>query len=314
MIQNDYNDTIKERRKIKMITNNYFAKNIVPTVIKENEPKKVTFKEEKCPGYYNLIRIDGSRQIRNKKPPDSNYILTNYDFNEAVKYDDRNFWRILYIVLLYRESILHTFIFRSPLEIKSLLISLYILSYAGDFTVNALFYSVNKISDRYHYQGNNLFLFSIVNNLTVSLCSSLFSFLLRIVMKKLINSNKAIESVIRENEKELKRTKSTVTREQNYEILNKIVAILNKLKIKIVIFIITEFVLMLVFTYYVTAFCSVYKETQGSWFSDCIVSFIMTNIFETFVAFVVAIFYSVSIKYRIEQIYKISLFFYDLGH
>ena len=313
-VQNHCKNVIKERQKLKIINKGYFDKKLIETIIKKNRAKNMKFKEGNCPGYYNLIRINGNRKIIKKKPPKSKYILTNYDFNEAIKYDDRSFWRIFYICLFYRESILHTFIFESPLELKSLRICLFIVSYAGDFTVNALFYSVNKISDRYHYEGDNLYLFSLVNNLTISLCSSLFSLFLRIVLKKLINSNKAIESVFRENEKELKKTKSILTSEKKFEIFLKIFCILNTLKIKIYIFIIIEFCLMLVFTYYVTAFCSVYKKTQTSWLSDCIVSFIMTNVIETFTAFVIAIFYSTSVKYKIKSLYNIALFFYDLGH
>ena len=71
---------------------------------------------------------------------------------------------------------------------------------------------------------------------------------------------------------------------------------------------------MLFFTYYITAFCAVYKETQSSWISDSIVSFIMSNFMDTLLAFWIALLYTVSTTSKIEFLFKISLFIYDLGH
>ena len=71
---------------------------------------------------------------------------------------------------------------------------------------------------------------------------------------------------------------------------------------------------MLFFTYYITAFCAVYKETQGSWFSDSIISFILSNFIDALFSFGIASLYTLSLTNRIEFLYKISLYIYDLGH
>ena len=65
-------------------------------------------KEKKFPGYYNLIQIDANNYLNNK-PPESKYILDNYNYEEAIKYETRDFWRIYFICLLSKENILNTF-------------------------------------------------------------------------------------------------------------------------------------------------------------------------------------------------------------
>ena len=275
--------------------------------------KKVSFQENKCPGYYNLILANGYK-INKRKPPESKYILTNYDYNEAIKYDERSFWRILFIFLFYKESILHTFFYKSDLEMQSLRICLFIFSYSLDFFLNAFFYGNSKISERYHYTGDNLYLFSLINNLTVTVSSVFLCIGLRIAMKMLINSNKKFESLFRTEEKKLKDSKSFITREEQKKIAAEIINILHILSIKVRIFIISEFILMLFFTYYITGFCAVYQETQKSWFSDCVLGFFITNFIEVLLAFVATLLYMAALQYQFKSLYNISMFIYNLGH
>ena len=94
----------------------------------------------------------------------------------------------------------------------------------------------------------------------------------------------------------------------------KISKILQILNYKIWIFIILESCLMLFFTYYIAAFCAVYKSTQSSWILDTFVSFLIINLIDVAIAFTIAIIYSTSLKYKIEILYKIALFLYDIGH
>ena len=44
-----------------------------------------------------LILVNANNEIH--FPVNSNYILNNYDFNEAINYDERKFWRIFFIYL-----------------------------------------------------------------------------------------------------------------------------------------------------------------------------------------------------------------------
>ena len=45
------------------------------------------------------------------EPPDSKYILDNYDYDTGLKYEKRSIGRIYYIFLLSKTNILNTFYF-----------------------------------------------------------------------------------------------------------------------------------------------------------------------------------------------------------
>jgi hypothetical protein len=104
-----------------------------------------------------------------------------------------------------------------------------------------------------------------------------------------------------------------VCKDDIIKINEKLKRIYRILKIKIVLYIIFEFLLLLFFFYYITAFCEVFKKTQISWLTDCFVSFLISILIEIVMSFLVAIFYTISINNRFKTLYSIVMFFYDLG-
>jgi hypothetical protein len=270
-------------------------------------------KDEKCPGYYNLIQIDANNELDNE-PPESLYILNNYDFYTAIKFERRSFWRIYYICILSTENVINTFIFKTPLEIQSLRLSLFIFSYTCDLALNAFFYLNQNISDKYHYQGNNLFFFTLVNNMTIEFVSTVVSYILVKLLNYLTNSKDSIEKVFRNQEKKMRKDKKYKVKDETimkiYEKLNKIY---KTLKIKIISYIIIDLLLLIFFLYYITAFCEVYRNTQLSWLTDGFISFLMSILTELSMSFMCAALYKLSIKYRFKTLYIVVLFFYELG-
>ena len=263
----------------------------------------------KCPGYYHLILIN-AKNLTKIKSNNSKYILNIYTFKEATKNDMRGVWRITWICLLNTENILKTFVFKSVVELKSLRIILFIFTYSFYLTLNALFYGNNKISDNYHYDGDYLYLYSSVNNLVISISSGIAGIIL-ILLENLIHSRYELEEIFRAQEKNMKKYKKYEVNEKQLEkIKTQINKTMKKLKIKNIIFLSINFVFMMFFFYFITAFCAVYHETQISWILNAIISFIVSIIIEFIIAFTNAIIYETSVRYKIESLFKISLFVY----
>lgn len=305
-------DEVNDISKLKEKSSAIYLKNKRSSLF--NKEIIANFKEPKMPGYYYLILIN-LNQTKIKAVPKSKYILNYYNFNQALKNDDRDFWRITFIYLLSIHSIFHTFFFKSYLEPQSLRICLFIFRYACDFFLNAFFYLDNKISERYHYDGDSLFLYSFINNIIITICSTLISFFLRIFLKYLTNSILKLEAVFREVEKKIrKKNKIDVTKKQKDIVLKQVKGIMNCLQKKILVFVILELILMMFFTFYVSAFCSVYKKTQNSWLTDGISSVFLSIIYEFLIAFFTCLIYNTSIKVKVECLYKISMFIYNIGH
>jgi len=318
---------IKIKNPIMIFQYNYYklsknknnsVKSLIKTSKKKNKNKKKINlesieEEKKCPGYYILIQIDANNE-NNREPPESKYILNNYNFNNAIKYDNRDFWRIFYIVLLSKENILNTFFFKASLETQSLRLSLFIFSYSCEFALNALFYFNQKISDKYHYEGENLFFFTLVNNLVIVICSTLFLYILVKFFNLLISSKDSFENVFRPQEEKMRKNKSYKVNNENKKVIYRnIIDIFRILKIKIMCYIIIEFILLLFFFYYITAFCEVYQSTQVSLISDSFLSFLFSIPLELIDSFLLSALYVTSIRYKFQKLYNIIIFFYELG-
>ena len=284
-------------------TNDILSKNSNRNLNKEKGNKNIIQQ-------YHLIQLDANNINKNKKPLESNYHLDNYEYETAIEYENRTFWRILYIIILSKDNILNTFLLKFPLESQPLRICLLLFSYTSDLALNTLFYFSDNISDKYHYSGNNLFWFTLFNNILISVISTILSIILGSILESMIDSKESIEDKFKEEEKKMREDpKYHVTNERKEEILLSVNKTLRKLKIKMVIFVIIDFIILLFFFYFTTAFCSVYQNTQTSWITDAVVSIIISFPIEIAIALVITIVYKIAIKYRCKFLYKISMFF-----
>ena len=180
-------------------------------LIEEKNSKK---EEKSKKNNYSLIKIDANNSIIDKKPEESNYTLRNYEFETAIEYENRTFWRILYIVLLSKDNLLNTFLLKSPLESHPLRICLLLFSYTSDLTLNTLFYFSDNISDKYHYTGNYLFWYTLFNNLLISVISTILSLILGIILSSMTESKKSIENEFKQEEIKLRKNKDYVVTEE----------------------------------------------------------------------------------------------------
>ena len=305
---NDSNGNNKDKSTMNSInkitsSNKYFQLRI-------SEEEKMKTKPE---NQYFMIQINANNS-KNNQPPESKFYLNNYDYEEALQYDKRTFWSIYYICLLAKENILNLLYIKSPLELTSLRLCIFVFMYSCDLTFNTMFYFNSNISDRYHYEGKSLFWFSLLNNLAITIISSILSFFLSITLEFLTNSKEDIEEVFRKEEKKMRKdSKYVVSKETKRQILMNIYDIIKNLKIKIVCFIILECTLLLFFFYFVTAFCDVYQRTQISWLCDSFVSFILSFPIEFLLAFVNASFYKLALVKKSSLLYKIVMVIYNLA-
>ena len=182
-----------------------------------------------------------------------------------------------------------------------------------DLALNALFYFNDNISKKYHY-ASNLFLFTFSNNITIIIYSTLISYFLLTLLSKLSNSSNAIRNIFRTEEEKLKNNK-------NYEINNNtkkqifygVENVLKKFKIKILVLLIIETILILFFWYFVTAFCHVYSSTQTSWLLDTFLSILSRLMIELIFGFLYAKLYCMAVSSGIKTFYKILFCIYNFS-
>ena len=152
------------------------------------------------------------------------------------------------------------------------------------------------------------------NNISISIISTSLSLGLVIFLQYLTNSKEDIEDLFRTEEKKMREDNNyNVSKKRGKEILITIFEINKKLKIKIIFFFIIEMLLMLFFYYFVTAFCEVYKETQISWITDSVVSFIIGFPIEFLFSLLISVLYIISVEKKFKWLYNFTMFLYHLG-
>ena len=323
LVELDSGELLDSNKKLKMkkksSRKSFFSKKNksknVKTTNDENEKEDKFIRrkiDKKMPTQFPLILINASN-TKNHEAFKSNYVLDNYDFEEAIIKEQRTFCRIYFIFLISKENALNFIFYNPPLELKPIRLAIFIFSFACDFALNALFYLSDNISDKYHYNGAFRELYTLVNNIILSLLSAIVSFILLLFFRSLTQSNNKIEKLFREQENLLKADKEyKVNIATIKEIKNKIEKIIKCLNCKIIIFLILESIFMVFFFYYVTAFCQVYSNTQVSWLLDCLSSYIISLAIALAISFLFTVLYKISIKNQMKIFYKIIIFIYSV--
>ena len=189
------------------------------------------------------------------------------------------------------------------------MILIFILS--SDLAFNAFFYFNSFISKKYRYT-KGLFFFTFTNNIIIIFLSTFVGFIILILVSKLNNSSFEIREIFRKEEEKIKSNKNyKVSEGRKNEIKKEVEEILKKTKNKYITLFIMEFIVMLFYWYFLTAFCHVYTNTQVSWILDSALSIIMDFIVKFFLCLLFAELYRISIDSKASSIYKFIMFIYN---
>lgn len=240
-----------------------------------------------------------TKKIKSKITPSNDY-LDDFDYESALLYDTRSLCKCYYLSLLTKQSILSTFVLKSPLELMPLRIILFIFSNAIDFAFNALFYMDSMISKRYNYEGKLGILFDLQNTIFSSLASTVVSLIITFLLTYLSNSKDKITSLEGLEKKNRKQ----------YEL--SIIKILKKLKIKIFFCLFWELLLMIFFLYYVSCFCAVFKGSQFSWFQGGFTSFLLGMVIPFATSWGVVLLRKISLSCKCKSLFNFSIWLYSL--
>ena len=298
-------ETNNSDKHIKKNNNNVLKRTYTFKEIIEEE----IVERQKVSSYYNLIKIDANNSS-DKELKFSKYTVDNKDYELALIYENRSFCRIFWIFYVTKNDLLNTFCIKSPLNLRVLRINLLILSISSDFIFNSLFYFSDNISDQYHYEGENEFSNAFLLNLFSTIISSVLSMFMTFIFQMLTESNDNLEEGFREEEAKMRKDDNyIVSNERKLEIKNGIIKTLKILKIKIIIFILLDSIMNLFSSYYMIAFCEVYKNTQINWFTDSISSSFLSFVTQILTSLILTILYKMSLKCKCCLFYKIVLFF-----
>ena len=180
--------------------------------------------------------------------------INELPFSKAIKVDQRNIFIMFYSFLIEKLDIIS--IICTDDKLKIIIIEEYILSLLINFFFNALLYSDDVVSNKYHNNGELDFIVSLILSILSNVVTSFIAYY--------INYSKGIEE----------RINLILEMKNNLPYFRNIKRILSYLKYKFICFFISQIIIIATCIYYVVIFCVKYRYSQISLVVNYCYSFI----------------------------------------
>ena len=240
-----------------------------------------------------IISFNKSKKSKKQEHKKDFIIMNKFSFSVALQNDKRPFTITFLDILTDKMLFLKGIIKKSPFNLRSLNISLFILYLSIIFILNALFYTDEIISEKYHNNG-----LSLVTNLFRSVLSSLINMIIFSLLNQLSNYIGQLYTLLNEY--------------TDYDIYTIITyKFFKKLRKKFIIYFVTVISLTILFLYYSSLFCIIYKGSQKSWIEGALTSILISNIVEINLCLIAAILRKYSLIKKDINLYNIYLFLHN---
>ena len=187
--------------------------------------------------------------------------INNLSYDLAIIYDKRSYCQYYFSLIKTKQLFIFSFFYNNDYNSKIIKIDLFFISFIIYYTVNALFYNDDTMHRLYESKGS----FDLEYKLPKIFYSSLISIVLNVPLKLLALSNNNIL--------ELKEDKSKMKINKKAKKLKK------KLIIKFILYFIISFIFLLFFGYYLSMFCTIYRNTQYHLIKDTLISFALSLLY-----------------------------------
>ena len=237
---------------------------------------KNTYIKSKTKNINKIInKINSKQEILNKKKKLIKYNdeeINSLNYNLAVAYDKRTYCQYYISLLKTKNNFIFSFCYNKDYNSKIIKIDLFFIGFTLFFAVNALFFDDSTMNKIYEDKGS----FNLIYQLPQIIYSSLISSIINMILEFLSLSEGSILN--------LKNNK--IKRNLNHRV-TKLKKILN---IKFALYFFLSFLLLLLFWYYLSMFCSVYRNTQIHLIKDTLISFLLPFVYPFIIYLVPGIF------------------------
>ena len=158
--------------------------------------------------------------------------------------------------------------------------------------MNAILFSDDIISQRYHNEGE----LSYTTTITLTVLSNIMSYIISMIPAKLTNFSNCLEMYTKEGTK------------NDLKYLQKLSLIMDIIKMKLYIFFIYVYLLQFVYLYFLCAFCSVYHGSQIHWFKDGFISIRISCLTAFGMCLVITLVRYIGLKCKSKMMFNISLY------
>ena len=273
--KNNFNNIPKSNKKSIYIIKNKFIINLN----KNQNTKKMK----------NSNILSKNINIKKSKVMELNYNEINHlTFNEAITKDKRTYCQY-YLSLLKSNHFIHYICYNRDYNSIAIKVSILILNLASSIAINSLFFNDSTMHKIYIDHGSFDFLYQLPQIIYSSIISYILDFLINFL------------GLSQDNILTIK--SADILAKDIYKKFNKLFKVL---KVKFTFFFIINFILLILFWYYVTCFCGIYRNTQIHLFKDSLSSFV-TSFITPFVLYLFpGLFRICALKGKNKGLYKFS--------
>ena len=246
---------VKGKEGVKAIFNKFYLPASPPN------PKKAKNVEREKYDPLNQKKMKDKEKVQ----PLKDIVLTDEQlnlasFSTATKQDKRNYIQTYWSLLKMKQLFIFTFYTYTDYNLRIAKIALFILFVSFYFAFTALFFNDSIMREIYIYKGNTNAAVHIPNIILSSLCCIIMNFLVRFVSL---------------SERDITKISEIKFAKERKELVKKVEKIY---KIKLYILFAVSAILIALFWYYVAAFCAVFKNSQGNYFINLFIAFIVCNV------------------------------------
>ena len=228
----------------------------------------------KKPSEENRLKIKSKSDNNNKENININkYIdeeINEVSYNLAMQYDKRTFFQYYISLIKTQHILISSFCNNNDYNSGIIKINLFLIGFAIEYTVNALFFNDETMHKIYESKGN----FDFETQIPNAVYSTLISLILNYPLNFLALTNNIIIEFKHEGKKNVRNIKN----------------LKNKLIIKFILYFIISFLFLLFFWYYISMFGVIYNNTQYHLLKDFLMSFGLSLIFPFFIYLLPGIF------------------------
>ena len=238
----------KENRNLVSVVSLNSNNNFLPKQSKEDKGILTSF-INKTP----VNKIPGEIKVKHRDFNDSE--LNSLSYRRALKYDKRTYFQYYFSLIKSKQLLFFSFYPNNDYNSKLIKITLFFFSFALYYTVNALFFTDSTMHKIYEDNGT----FNFIYQIPLIIYSTVVSTIIKNIL--------TILSLTENNIKEIKN-------EKTFELsIKKMKKIVRYLQIKFILFFAFEFLFLILFWYYLSCFCTVYKNTQVYLIKNTSISF-----------------------------------------
>ena len=225
--------------------------------------------------------------------------INELDYDDAIIYDKRSFCRIFWYVTKEKQTLINTFFDRDPLKPISIKLLVLIFSFSCYFVINGFLYNEEYVSKKLKSEKSKTFVEYLSDSIERILYTSIVGGVISFTIGILFNTGKKIDNVINKNK-------------NNKILLNEEIAKIYRCNnIRIIIFVVLQYILMIVFTIYIFCFCYVYPNNKLDWFESSLLVIGIMQSFSLFSSFILSSLKYLSIKFQWEICFKINTYLDD---